>query len=135
MTPERKAQLESVMDAVITREIKFSIGTHTPEQTAQHITDLAQIAVCINTAYDLLSGDAYRKLGDALISVGTRSPKPDPVLVQEFGPKVAQAMEKAAGACAQLVKDIDQEKDGRDAARELHEAARDPGRVLEGDEV
>jgi hypothetical protein len=72
MTPERKQQLERVMDDVITREIKHSIEAHTPEQTAQHITDLAQIATCIHTAYDLLSGEAYKRLGDSIIAASVR---------------------------------------------------------------
>lgn len=75
MTPERKKELERVMDAIIEREIKYSLGVHTGPQTAQHLSDLSQIYVCISTAYDLLSGDVYDRLHRSMVAASTRGPK------------------------------------------------------------
>jgi hypothetical protein len=72
MTPERKKELERVMNAIIEREIKYSLGVHTAAETAQHLTDLSQIFVCISTAYDLLSGDVYDRLHRSMVAASTR---------------------------------------------------------------
>lgn len=103
MTPERKAQLQKTMDGVCDREVKHAVATMDPSQIAQHISDLAYIHTCISTAYDLLSGEAYKRIGDTLIAAATRP----------GGPKA------------------DQEQDGRDAAAEL--TRQQPARGSAGD--
>lgn len=77
MTPERKAQLQTCMDKVIEREIKYAIPNMGAAEMAQHLSDLAQIHTCISTAFDLLSGQAYKALGDVLINAATRPSAPD----------------------------------------------------------
>lgn len=66
MTPERKEQLQRTMDLVITREIKHAVATMGEKEIAQHISDLSHIYTCIGSAYDLLSGDAFKRLGDSI---------------------------------------------------------------------
>jgi len=78
MTPERKKELETIMDDVIKREIAaYSSSTSTPEQLSQKITDLCQIWVCIGTAFELLSGRAYERLSKTIVAAELRGPKVD----------------------------------------------------------
>jgi hypothetical protein len=79
------------MDAIIEREIKHAIGTMTAPAMASHVSDLAYIHTCISTAYDLLSGEAYKRIGDSIIAASVRDGRPK----------------------------IDQEKDAREAVRDL----------------
>jgi hypothetical protein len=72
MTPARRDELQHIMDGVIGREVANATGVRTPEDLAKHITDLCQIWVCISTAYELLSGEAYKRLGDAVIAASVR---------------------------------------------------------------
>jgi hypothetical protein len=90
MTPERRQQLETLMDEITTRELRYSIATQTTAETAQRITDLAQIHTCIRTAFELLSGAVHKRLGEAMVAASMRG-----------------------------IRETDQEQDGRDAAAEL----------------
>lgn len=72
MTPERKEHLQRTMDAVIQREIKHAIATMGEKEIAQHISDLSHIYTCIDSAYDLLSGEAFKRLGDSIIAASVR---------------------------------------------------------------
>jgi hypothetical protein len=71
-TPAETARLQKVMDDVCTREIKHVVIDGTPEEVAQHVTDLAAIYTCIATAHDLLSGQAFKRLGEAITGVAVR---------------------------------------------------------------
>ncbi len=62
MTPERKAELDAIMKAVMDREIKRLVAAQSDDsiscaQAAQEITDLSEIMACLGTAYRVLSGE------------------------------------------------------------------------------